>query len=97
MMFGLEGLPVRMDRKAAATFITQNYFRVAPRSLERWPLDEVYVNGRVMLETHQLVTEAERRLAVASAPPDPRKRRVAAESAACTPTQPGGRRLFSSE
>jgi hypothetical protein len=83
-MFDLDVLPVRMDRKAAATFITQHYFPVARRSLERWPLDEIYVNGRVMLKTRQLVAEAERRLASASARPDPRKRTFAAKPSATT-------------
>ncbi len=84
MMFDLEALPVRMDRKAAASFITKHFFTVAARSLERWPLDEVYVNGRVMLETGQLVAEAERRLAAASAAPDPGKRGFKGNSSAAT-------------
>jgi hypothetical protein len=84
MMFDLEALPVRMDRKAAAAFISQHFFPVAARSLERWPLDEVYVNGRVMLKTRQLVAEAERRLASASAPANPTKRKFALEPSTAT-------------
>jgi hypothetical protein len=80
MTLDLDALPVRMDRRAAAALISQHFFTVAARSLERWPLDEVYVNGKVMLTTRQLVAEAERRLALASTPPDPRKRGYAAES-----------------
>jgi len=46
MDLNLESLPVRMPRKAAAALISQHFFTVAARSLERWPLDEVYVvNG----------------------------------------------------
>ena len=83
MRFDLEALPVRMDRRAAAAFITRHYFPVARRSLERWPLEEVYVNGRVMVRTSQLIAEAERRLAQAS-PPDPRNHRLAANFSAAT-------------
>ena len=80
MILDLDALPVRMDRRAGAALISQHFFTVAARSLERGPLDEVYVNGKVMLTTRQLVAEAERRLALASTPPDPRKRGYAAES-----------------
>jgi hypothetical protein len=79
-MLNLDALPVRLDRKDSAALITLHFFKVAPRSLERWPLREVFVNRRVMLETRQLVSEAERRLAVAGPAPD-RRRRAAAPSA----------------
>ena len=82
MTLDLDALPVRMDRRAAAALISQHFFTVAARSLERWPLDEVYVNGKVMLATRQLVAEAARRLALASTAPDPRKRGHATESSA---------------
>jgi hypothetical protein len=46
-MFDLEALPERMDRKAAAAFISRHFFPVAARSLERWPLNESAPNRRL--------------------------------------------------
>jgi hypothetical protein len=73
MTLDLDALPKRLDRRDGAALITRYFFKIAPRSLERWPLREVYVNRRVMLETSQLVAEAERRLAVAGPAPDRRR------------------------
>jgi hypothetical protein len=80
MTLDLDALPRRLDRKDGAALITQHFFKVAPRSLERWPLREVYVNRRVMLETSQLIAEAERRLAAAGPAPDQRRSATASSA-----------------
>ena len=68
--------PLRLDRRDGAAFVTRHFFKIAACSLERWAdLDEIYVNGRIMLLTSQLAAGAMRRLAAATAPPDPRVRR----------------------
>jgi hypothetical protein len=78
-MFNFDGRPVRMNRRQAAALVSQHFFQVAPRSLEKWPLTERFINRRVMLETRELVAEAERRLAAAGPAPD--RRRSAKQSA----------------
>jgi hypothetical protein len=60
-------LPVRVDRGTAAKLLTRFYFRVSPRSLERWPLVWRHLNGRAHCETAQLFAIAEAKLA--EAPP----------------------------
>jgi hypothetical protein len=81
MSIDLGTLPVRITRKAAAALISQYYFSIAPRTLEKWPLDEVYVGGRIHFDTRQVVAEAERRLAAAGPAPQGRKRNPAESSA----------------
>ena len=62
----LSGLPQRMDRRAAAKLISQTFFPVSPRSLERWPLATRILNGRALLETREVIAYA--RAQVAQAP-----------------------------
>jgi hypothetical protein len=63
----LNELPVRVDRETAANLLTKYYFRVSPRSLERWALAWRLVNGRAHCETAALFAIAESMLA--DAPP----------------------------
>lgn len=56
---GLNELPVRVDRETAAKLLTKYYFRISPRSLERWALAWRLVNGRVHCETADLFAIAE--------------------------------------
>jgi hypothetical protein len=69
-MLNLDALPARMDRREGAALVSRHFFKIAPRSLERWPLTEVFINKRVQIETRELVAEAERRLAAAGPAPD---------------------------
>lgn len=57
-----EGLPIRVDRKLGAKIVTRLYFPISHRTLERWPLIWRRVNGRALVETEELLTEAQRRI-----------------------------------
>jgi hypothetical protein len=61
----LNELPIRVDRETAAKLLTRYYFRVSPRSLERWALAWRLVNGRAHCETAALFAIAESMLACA--------------------------------
>ena len=63
----LNELPIRVDRETAAKLLTKYYFRVSPRSLERWALAWRLVNGRAHCETAALFAIAESMLARAPA------------------------------
>lgn len=62
----LSTLPIRVPRDTAAELVTRFYFKVSPRSLERWPLAWRRLNGRAHCETAQLFDVAERMLAAAA-------------------------------
>jgi hypothetical protein len=62
----LTKLPVRVTREQGAALVTQFYFKVSPRSLERWPIPWRHLNGKAHGETVDLVRHAE--AVVASAP-----------------------------
>ncbi len=55
-------LPKRVDRKRGAALITHLHFPISARTLERWPLQWRRVNGRALVETNELLAEAQRRL-----------------------------------
>ena len=55
-------LPKRVDRKRGAALITHFHFPISARTLERWPLQWRRVNGRALVETSELLAEAQRRL-----------------------------------
>jgi hypothetical protein len=58
----LTRLPARMDRKRAAEVLTQRFFPISNRTLERWPLTWRRLNGRALVNTDELLAEAQRRL-----------------------------------
>jgi hypothetical protein len=60
----LDGLPRRVDRRAAAAILSQ-HFPIKPRTLERWPLPWQTLNGKAVVETTALIAEAERRVKAA--------------------------------
>ena len=51
--------PVRIDRETGAALVTKLFFRVSPRSLERWPVSWRTLNGRAHCETAELFAVAE--------------------------------------
>lgn len=57
-----KALPVRVCRRMAAQIVTVNFFPVSHRTLERWPLKWKRVNGRALVETEELLVEAQRRV-----------------------------------
>lgn len=57
-----KALPVRVCRRTAAQIVTGNFFPVSHRTLERWPLKWKRVNGRALVETAELLVEAQRRV-----------------------------------
>ena len=63
---GLGGIvgrfPVRVGRRVAAEIVTNNFFPVSHRTLERWPLKWRRVNGRALVATSELFAEAQRRV-----------------------------------
>jgi len=58
----LSNLPKRVDRLTAAHLITQFYFPISHRTLERWPIGWRIVNGRAIADVAELFAEAECRL-----------------------------------
>ncbi|WP_322994115.1 hypothetical protein [Castellaniella sp.] len=54
-------LPAYVGRIGGAEIVTQYYFPVSYRSLERWPIKTRRVNGRVVMSTRELLAEARRR------------------------------------
>lgn len=58
-------LPVRMTRSAAAAYLTQHFFPVSPRTLERWPVPTRLVNGHVLIDTADLLAVASGKLRAA--------------------------------
>lgn len=58
----LSGLPVRVPRSEAAELVSRYFFKVHPRSLERWLLPVRVINGRAHIDTADLFAEAQRRL-----------------------------------
>jgi hypothetical protein len=55
-------LPVRVGRRVAAEIVTNNFFPVSYRTLERWPLNWRRINGRAVANTDELLAEAQRRV-----------------------------------
>lgn len=62
-----EALPVRVCRRTAAQIVTGHYFPVSYRTLERWPVTWRRINGRALVDTAELLAEAERRVDEATA------------------------------
>lgn len=58
----LQSLPPRMDRRSGAALISRHLFPISPRTLERWPVAWRHINGRALVDTAELLAEAERRL-----------------------------------
>jgi hypothetical protein len=51
--------PEYADLKTGARFISERYFRVSHRSLEKWPLAIRLINGRRHVRTADLIAYAE--------------------------------------
>ena len=66
-MLELHALPRRIDRRLAAQVVSDHFFPVSPRTLERWPLTWRRINGRALADTEELLAEAQRRVDAASA------------------------------
>ncbi|WP_322994248.1 hypothetical protein [Castellaniella sp.] len=62
-----DALPLHVDRERGAALITEFYFPVSPRSLERWPIATRRLNGRAIMSTRVLLGEAKRRFEEAPA------------------------------
>jgi hypothetical protein len=50
--------PEYADLKSAARIISGRYFRVSPRTIEKWPLAIRLVNGRRHVRTADLIAHA---------------------------------------
>ncbi|WP_323034138.1 hypothetical protein [Pararhodobacter sp.] len=57
----LSAYPRFVDRKTGAQIITENFFPVAARSLERWTVPVRHLNGKAVMATSDLLEEAQRR------------------------------------
>ena len=62
MMVDIANLPARINRSAAAALLTQHFFPVSPRTLERWPIATRRVNGRALIDTADLIAVAKAKL-----------------------------------
>ncbi len=58
----LSELPIRVPRPRAANLVTQFYFEISPRTLERWPLAWQRLNGKAHCSTAELFAVAEAKL-----------------------------------
>jgi hypothetical protein len=64
----LASLPARVDRAVGAAVLSRLHGTpFSPRSLEKWPLSWVIVNGRATCCTADLLTEANERVDAAAA------------------------------
>lgn len=61
-------LPRYIDRKAGAELVSRLYFRVAPRTLESWPLPVRQINGRAHFVTAELLSCARTKMDAAPPP-----------------------------
>lgn len=50
----LKSLPRRATRPIAAELVSQYFFAISPRTLERWPLTWRLLNGKVHCEVAEL-------------------------------------------
>ena len=60
-------LPARLDRRAGAALISQHLFPISPRTRERWPVTWRRINGKALVDTSELLAEAQRRVDIAPA------------------------------
>jgi hypothetical protein len=63
----LDQLPVRVPRDVAAQLVTEYYFEVSPRTMERWPLTWRRLNNKAHCDVTELFGLAEAMLADAPA------------------------------
>ena len=54
--------PVRVPRDIAAKLVTQYYFTVSSRTMERWPVSWRSLNGKAHVETPELFEAAQQML-----------------------------------
>ncbi|WP_108860820.1 hypothetical protein [Ruegeria sp. Alg231-54] len=59
--------PERVSRKRGAELLAMAGFETSPRSLERWDLPVIHLNGRATYDTRALFAEAQRRVDVEGA------------------------------
>jgi hypothetical protein len=72
----MASIPVRLGRHDAAAFISQFFFPVSGRTLERWNLKKQLASGRTLYLTVDLVNQCQIRLAMApAAGKDPKKQK----------------------
>lgn len=76
----LGGLPARVARPRAAELVTEHYFEISARTLERWPLRWLRVNGKAHCNVAELFAIAEQMLANGQErqAPDRRRQPIAA-------------------
>lgn len=63
----LADLPIRVDREVGAKLLSRYFFKISPRTLERWPLTWRRLNGKAHCETAELFDVAEAMLSAAPA------------------------------
>jgi hypothetical protein len=79
--FDLSELPRRVDRSTGAELVTRFFFPISSRSLEKWPVNWRYVNGRALAETVELFAVARAKLDAAPLIPSGRRRKLHADAA----------------
>ena len=55
-----------LTREEAAAAITQHFFPIKPRTLERWPVSIRRLNGKACLLAREVFEEAQRRVEIAT-------------------------------
>jgi hypothetical protein len=56
----LKQLPPRVPRDQSAQLVSQHFFAVSHRTMERWPISWRLLNGKAHCETAELFAEAQR-------------------------------------
>jgi hypothetical protein len=67
LLKGPKEQPKRVDYRRAAELVSQRYFPISHRTIERWPLPRIKVNGRNTFDTAEVIAFAEALLKQAEA------------------------------
>ena len=67
MLYEMDKLPRRVDYRRAAELISEYFFPISHRTLERWDLKKIKVNGKNTVGTEEVFAEAAARLEAAKA------------------------------
>ena len=66
-------LPVNVDRKTAAGLVSRYFYPISVRTLERWPVPTIIVNGKAVSPTTAIFAHAQSVMDAAVARPARRR------------------------
>jgi hypothetical protein len=62
----LKNVPRRVDRRAAAELVTNSFFPISHRTLEKAPLSWRHLNGKALVDTAELLAWAAAKVAAST-------------------------------